>query len=365
MELLTRFTEIATSQHAGRALKAARVLSFVGTVRGVVTTVLVLAGAAGGAATVNTVVQQELAPSIERQSAPSVVPTATPLTAAGIRLKAQSTLQTALTNDTKAADDLRKIALLSGAPLDQLIADTKQQLRQRYDQGFALIGTLLEPADAAADAAPSSSALIVVNALVQVINADLNRIVVRATQTATGRAGSATPVQSTASQPVTAVSTVHADAAAKLEGTLAADKRSADDLATFTTLSGPRVVELIADTKRKLQSRYDEGLSLLDTLAGDPSVPPSALAVASLVQLITNDLHAILRKATQLATAPTPPSSAPQAPAVVPPPVGPPHLPAAAPRTPTPAPGTATPAPRTPTPAPVSRTPTTSTVAPH
>ena len=370
MNLRSRFSGVATSQHAGRALKAAKVLNFVGTVRGAVTTVLVLAGAAGGAATVTTVVQQDLVPFVERSTASSAptVAVATPVTAAGIRAKAEATLQQALATHLKAADDLRKIAVLRGAALDQLIADTKHQLQQRHAQGVALIGTLLQQSDRESRDEPPPSVVVVVNALVSVFADDLNQIIVRATQNASGRAAEVTAPPSPAPEAanVSAAVSLRADAEARLQGTLAADQRSIDDLVTGATISGPRLEQLIVDTKGKLRARFDQGIALLDALALDPNAPPTESAIASLEQVITNDLNAITRQGTQLASYTPTPSPTLSAPGVAPPyvprvvvPTAPIHQPTPAARATTPAVRTPTVAPRTPTPLPPTPRPPT------
>src|SRR5258708_35510690 len=57
MKLFEKVTAISGSAHTGRALKAAKFLNLVGTVRGAVTTVLLASSAIGGAVTVNNVRQ--------------------------------------------------------------------------------------------------------------------------------------------------------------------------------------------------------------------------------------------------------------------------------------------------------------------
>jgi hypothetical protein len=375
MDLLTKVSGVAASPHAGRALTAAKVLNFVGTVRGAVTTVLVVASAAGGAATVTNVVQQDLLPAIERSTVPPAAPAApapTPVTAAAIRAKAESSLKLTLSTDLKAAEELRKIAVLSGASLDQLVADTKQLLQRRYDQGMALIGTLLQPTDAEGAEEPAASSIVVVNALVSVVADDLNRIIVGATQAARGRISDVARPPSAAQGVASPVQSQRAEVEGKLTGTLAADLRSVDDLAAIATIDASRLAQLILDTKGKLQARYDQGLAVLDALAVDPNAPPSASALSSLVQVITNDLNAITRQARQLAMyQPTPapttafvPDSAPRFVPQVAVPVAPTRTPTPTPRTASPAPRTPSPAPRTASPAPRTNTPPPSTATP-
>jgi hypothetical protein len=193
MRLANRAAGIAASPHAGRAVKVMRVLNLVGTVRGALTTVLLAVSAVGGAATVNTV-RQDIANDSTHpratQTPRSAAPTATPLTASGLRADIQKRLDATLAADTQAVDDLRKVAVFSGARLDQLVADTKQRLQARYDQGSAQLATLIDGSDPAAPSAaptgaPASPAVTAAYALLQVITGDLNQIVVQATRAAT------------------------------------------------------------------------------------------------------------------------------------------------------------------------------------
>lgn len=192
MSLLDKAGAVARSAHAGRAMKLAKVLNFVGTVRGAVTTVLLAASAIGGAATVNTV-RQEVA---ERPSAnparalvrPSATPTASPLTAAALQADAQRRLEGALAQDSAAIDDLRKVAVLQGTALDTLIELSKQKLQARYDAAITQVGGLLAPPSAAPSGTPAPSpslSVIAVNAIVQIALNDMGAIVVNATRLAT------------------------------------------------------------------------------------------------------------------------------------------------------------------------------------
>jgi hypothetical protein len=195
MKLANRAAGIAASPHAGRAVKVVRILNLVGTIRGALTTVLLAVSAIGGVATVNTVrqdiVNDSTAPratQMPRSAAPTA--TATPLTASGLRADIQKRLDAALAADTQAVEDLRKVAVFSGARLDQLMSETKQRLQARYEQGGTQLTTLIEGSDAAAassapTAAPASPNVTAAYALLQVITGDLNQIVVQATRAAT------------------------------------------------------------------------------------------------------------------------------------------------------------------------------------
>lgn len=181
MKLGEKVARIAGSAHTGRAVRVVKVLNFASTVRGAITTVLLVASAIGGAATVN---------DLRHDLSARTSPTASPVTRAGLRADAQRKLLTALGADIQAADDLRKVAVIAGPRLDQLIADTKQKLEARYDQGLAQIDALLGPASPTPN--PLASALpegspnaISAAALVQVIVNDLNVILVQATRAAT------------------------------------------------------------------------------------------------------------------------------------------------------------------------------------
>lgn len=188
MKMIERAAAIVQSRHTGRALKAAKVLSLLGTVRGAVTTVLLAASAIGGAATVNSV-RQDIAhdqPTTNpaRAVRPSAQPTASPVTAAGLRADAERRLQIGLAANASAVDDLRKIAVLQGAALDALIDLAKQKLQARYDSAVAQVGELLAT-PSAAPSTTSAPSIVSVNALVQVALSDMGGIVVFATRQAT------------------------------------------------------------------------------------------------------------------------------------------------------------------------------------
>jgi hypothetical protein len=202
MNLATRAAGVASSRHARRATKVVKILNVVGTVRGAVTTVLLAVSAVGGAATVNTVRQDIAHDRVEpraTQVARSAAPTASPLTAAGLRADMQKRLDTALAANGQAVEDLRRVAVFSGPRLDQLVADTKQRLQARYELGTSQLAALIEgPASpppstptpsastsSAPTTAPASPSVIAAYALLQVITGDMNQIVVQATRAAT------------------------------------------------------------------------------------------------------------------------------------------------------------------------------------
>lgn len=193
MKLLERAAAVSQSTHAGRALKVAKVLNLVGTVRGAVTTVLVAASAIGGAVTVNNV-RQDIVQSNAAAASASARPrttapaTATPLTAAALRADAERRLRSALDQDAAAVDDLRRVSVLAPEATDALIAQARQRLQARFDLALAQIDQLL--AAPAASGGPSnrptaSLSVLTVNSLVQVALGDLNGILVAATRTAT------------------------------------------------------------------------------------------------------------------------------------------------------------------------------------
>jgi hypothetical protein len=374
MRLVAHLAALAESRHVGQATKAARVLNFVGTIRGAVTTVLVLTSAAGGVATVNTV-RQEIAAG-DQAAIQATLPTPSPATSAPFRV-AQAKLQAALAANIAATEELRKVSSLSGAPLDQVIAAAKKQMQVRYDRGLAQLVLIIGPSQAAAsDLAPAASTVLLMDAVAQVIADDISAILVRTTEVAMGKvAAPNASADSSADSSAAAASgsnvvtgaILRADAVGKLQGTLAADLRSADDLRRIATISSTRIGPLITDTRSRLQSRHDQGLALLDTLVGQPDAAVaggSVDAVNALVSLITNDLNAILAGAVQgagapvaaLPTAPPPPAYvAPFSPASVPG-VTRTGVPLAT-RTPSSAPRTATPTPRV-SPPPTTRPPT-------
>ena len=201
MKIFDKVQAISGSAHTGRALKAARVLNLVGTVRGAVTTVLLASSAIGGAVTVNNVRQDiakdqpavtQPARAVARTTPP---PTPTPLTAAGLRSDADTRLQTSLAATAQAAEDLRRVTVLSGAAIDALVLQARQKLQARYELAMTQIDELLKPAPPASPSAmptaagtPQRSAslsVIAVNALVQVALSDMNGIVFVATKQAT------------------------------------------------------------------------------------------------------------------------------------------------------------------------------------
>src|SRR5258708_34574088 len=118
MKLFEKVTAISGSAHTGRALKAAKFLNLVGTVRGAVTTVLLASSAIGGAVTVNNVRQDIAAdkaaatPTVRAVARTTPPPTPTPLTAAGLRADAERRLRIALDQNAAGAEDLRKISIL-------------------------------------------------------------------------------------------------------------------------------------------------------------------------------------------------------------------------------------------------------------
>lgn len=201
MKIIDTVQALSGSAHTGRALKAARILNLVGTVRGAVTTVLLASSAIGGAVTVNSVRQDiakdqpaatQAARAITRTTPP---PTPTPLTAAGLRSDADKRLQTQLAANAQAAEDLRKVTVLNASAIDALVLQTRQKLQARYELAMSQIDELLKPVPSpsasaglagAAPPQPTASLSIVgVNALVQVALGDMGGIVFVATRTAT------------------------------------------------------------------------------------------------------------------------------------------------------------------------------------
>lgn len=196
MKLFDQVSKISGSAHTGRALKAAKVLNLIGTVRGAVTTVLLASSAIGGAVTVNNVRQdivekQPAATQAARavaRSTPTPIPTATPLTAAGLRADADKRLQTSLAAAAQAAEDLRKVTVLGPSGIDALVLLTRQKLQARYELALTQIDELLRTPVMASAAAPQPSgglSVVAVNAVVQVALGDLNGMVVVATRQAT------------------------------------------------------------------------------------------------------------------------------------------------------------------------------------
>ena len=217
MRLFDRLASLRAAPATGHAHTALKVLNFVGTVRGAVTTVLLTVSAIGGGAATVQAVRHETA---ERTAAPTatatrtIAPTPTRQTAASIFSDIKTRLDATLANDAQAAEDLRKVAVFSGPRLDQLVAETRQKLQDRYDTGIAQLQTLLglssaspsAPAPSGTSAAsPSPASIITANALATVITTDLNTIVVLATRAAT----EPTPVPRPATTaPVTPAPTV-------------------------------------------------------------------------------------------------------------------------------------------------------------
>jgi len=160
MSIADKVAALSSSVHTGRALRAAKVLNLIGTVRGAVTTVLLASSAIGGAVTVNNV-RQDI---IKDQSAATVPPArvasprttapsvATPVTAAGLRADAQRRLQDGLDQAAQAADDLRRVSILTVAGTEALVTQTRQKLQARFDQAMTQVDALLAPPPSAAPA---------------------------------------------------------------------------------------------------------------------------------------------------------------------------------------------------------------------
>jgi hypothetical protein len=199
MSVIDKVAALRSSAHTGRALKAAKFLNLVGTVRGAVTTVLLASSAIGGAVTVNNVRQDIVSdkppanPTAARVAAAAKTtpaPAPTPLTAAGLRADAEKRLRAALDQDATGVDDLRKISILGVNATDALIAQARQRLQTRFDQALAQVDQLLAPPSASAAAAgtPQPTAtlsVVAVNSLVQVAIGDMGGMVYVATKQAT------------------------------------------------------------------------------------------------------------------------------------------------------------------------------------
>jgi hypothetical protein len=196
MKLGDTVAALSSSAHTGRALKAARFLNLVGTVRGAVTTVLLASSAIGGAVTVNNVRQDIAKDQSSATANPARVasarttpsPSPTPLTAAGLRADAQKRLQAGLDQDAQGADDLRKVSILAAGATDALVAQTRQKLQTRFDQALTQVDELIAPATPApaSTAQPSPTlSVVAVNSLVQVALADMSGILFLATRQAT------------------------------------------------------------------------------------------------------------------------------------------------------------------------------------
>jgi len=199
VNIFDKVQAISGSAHTGRALKAAKILNLVGTVRGAVTTVLLASSAIGGAVTVNNVRQDIVAKDqVTPSSRPAAAvrntasPTPTPLTAAGLRSDAERRLRTALDQNASGVDDLRKVSVLSIEATDALVAQTREKLQVRFDLALSQIDVLLgisplsSAATTTASPRPSQSlSVVTVNSLVQVALGDMSGIVFVATRTAT------------------------------------------------------------------------------------------------------------------------------------------------------------------------------------
>ena len=211
MKLIEKVTALSSSAHTGRALKAAKFLNLVGTVRGAVTTVLLASSAIGGAVTVNNV-RQDIAKdnaAVTTSARPTnrgtPPPTPTPLTAVGLKTDAQKRLQAGLDQDAQAADDLRKVSVLDASATDTLVAQTRQKLQARFDQALVQIDALLAVSTPAPSATPRPSAslsVVAVNSLVQVALGDMSGILFVATRQATEPLTVVTPRPTIAPTPV-------------------------------------------------------------------------------------------------------------------------------------------------------------------
>jgi hypothetical protein len=213
MSIVDKVAALKGSAHTGRALKAAKILNLVGTVRGAVTTVLLASSAIGGAVTVNNVRQdiakdqsaatQPPARVAGARATPSPAPTA--LTAAGLRADAEKRLRAALDLDAQGADDLRKVSVLGATATDALVAQTKQRLQARFDQAMTQVETLLAPASPSPATLPQPTAslsVVAVNAIVQVALGDMSAVVFTATKQATDPVALVTPRPTVVPTPI-------------------------------------------------------------------------------------------------------------------------------------------------------------------
>jgi hypothetical protein len=198
MSIVEKLAALSSSAHTGRALKAAKILNLLGTVRGAVTTVLLASSAIGGAVTVNNV-RQDIAKEPSAATPPPArvaaarttpPPTQTPLTAAGLRADAERRLRAGLEQDAQGADDLRKLSILTAAATDVLVVQTRQRLQSRFDLAMTQIDVLLAPASP--QPSPGLS-VVAVNAIVQVALGDMSGIVLVATRQATESVSLSTP----------------------------------------------------------------------------------------------------------------------------------------------------------------------------
>lgn len=196
MKLADTVASVTSSAHTGRALKAAKFLNLVGTVRGAITTVLLASSAIGGAVTVNNVRQDitkdqaNATPTAARVAGAKATtpPTPTPLTAVGLHSDAEKRLRLGLDQDAAGADDLRKVSVLSAGATDALVTQTRQKLQNRFDQALGQVDALLAPASPPSAGTPPPSpslSVVAVNSLVQVALADMSGILFVATKTAT------------------------------------------------------------------------------------------------------------------------------------------------------------------------------------
>jgi hypothetical protein len=202
MKIADKVAALSSSAHTGRALKAAKFLNLIGTVRGAVTTVLLASSAVGGAVTVNNV-RQDIAKDQSSASASARVavrttppPTPTPLTAAGLRADAAKRLQAGLDQNAQGADDLRTVSILSASATDALVAQTRQKIQARFDQALTQVDQLIAPATPAPAGTPQPSpslSIVAVNSLVQVALSDMSGILFFATRQATEPVAIVTP----------------------------------------------------------------------------------------------------------------------------------------------------------------------------
>ena len=190
MSVAAKVAALSRSAHTGRALKAAKVLNLIGTVRGAATTVLLASSAIGGAVTVNNVRQDiakdhTAAPAARLAPARTSAPTASPVTPVSLRADAQKRLQSALDQNAAGADDLRKISILAVAATDALVAQTRQRLQARFDQAMTQVDALLVPSPSEPPPSSAAPGVVAVNSLVQVALGDMSGILVSATKQVT------------------------------------------------------------------------------------------------------------------------------------------------------------------------------------
>ncbi len=191
MNIVQWANRLAQARHTGRAMKAARLLNAIGTIRGAITTVLLAASAVGGLATVNAV-RTDFARDQDKaadSASPRPTPTRTPaVDAAGLRALYEGKLQQMLQANVTALDDLGKVAVISPSRLQAVVSDAKTKLQARYDQAIAQIAALTAaPSPTPGTSTPSASpfSVITLDALVRVAGSDMNTIVLTATRVAT------------------------------------------------------------------------------------------------------------------------------------------------------------------------------------